>query len=429
MSPWQVIARREFKALAGGRAYRVLTLVGALLIGGLALAPILISLLASPGGEPEPIRLLVAAPLDLFQDLDRLTENRTSGQPLQLEWVGPELDQAGRSAADDQVRSARVDGWLELVPHPGPEALQTRLTLAEESTAVSRTVQELVTPLVLAARAHRFGVTPQVVEQLQRPVRVEARTLATEEGDPVQQAIAQLLSYVLLIGLYMAIILYGNAISMGIIQEKGSRVVELLVGAVKPTQILVGKVVGIGGAGLLQFLVWILVALLFSLPQAASGIALRLGLGHLDLSVWSLPASTLALFTLFFLLGYTLYALLYAAFASTAARAEEATQVLMIPVFLVIIGFFIAVIAWAAPDTSLAVAGSLIPFFAPFVLFTRIVISAVPTWQMVLGVGLTLLTIVLVLLFAARAYRRNVLRYRRVPLRELFAGRESDAKG
>src|SRR5690606_21876309 len=220
--------------------------------------------------------------------------------------------------------------------------------------------------------------------------------------DPIQTAIAQTLSYVLLFGLYMAIILYGNAISMGVIQEKGTRVVELLAGATTPTQILVGKVVGIGGAGLLQFVIWMLVGLLFSLPQAASGLAARFGLGALDLSVRAIPASTLLYFTFFFLLGYVLYALLYAAFASTAARAEEANQALMIPVFLVITAFLAAVVAWSVPDHRVAVVASLVPFFTPFALFTRIVLTSVPTWQVLLGVGLTLVTILLVLVFAAR---------------------------
>ncbi|HEY8531503.1 MAG TPA: ABC transporter permease [Limnochorda sp.] len=427
MRPWQVIARREFGAVTGGRPYRVVTLLGALLIAALAFTPLLLDRLASRGaGEREPVRLLVAAPLDLFQEMDRLAGSEAPGLPLELRWIGEELGGAGRVAADDRVRSGEVDGWLELAAHPGLEGLRASLTLAEDDWAVRQAVSDLVTPLVLAARAQQFGVAPQVLEQLRRPVVVEARTVGRgeeEARDPAREAIAQILSYALLFGLYMAIIIYGNAISMGIIHEKGNRVVELLVGAVKPIEILVGKVVGIGGAGLLQFCIWMAVGLIFSVPYAASGIAARLGLENLDRSIWTLPMITLAAFTFFFLLGYTLYALLYAAFASTAARPEEANQALMIPMFLVIIGFFIAAVAWAAPASSLAVAGSLIPFFTPFVLFARLVLSAVPAWQAVLGIGLTLVTIALVLLFAARAYRQNLLSYHRVSLWGLFTGR------
>lgn len=427
MRRWQVIARREFGAVTGGRAYRIVTLLGALLIAAVAFAPLFLDRLANRStGEREPVRLLVAAPLDLFQEVDRLAGSQALSLPFQLRWIGDELDGAGQVAADDQVRSGEVDGWLELVSDPGLAGLRARLTLAEENAAVRRAVNDLVTPLVLAARAQRFGVDPQVVEQLRRPVMVEARIVGggdEETRDPARQAIAQILSYALLFALYMATIIYGNAISMGIIHEKGNRVVELLAGAVKPIEILIGKVVGIGGAGLVQFLIWMVVGLVFSVPYAASGIAARLGLPNLDRSVWTLPVTTLAAFTFFFLLGYTLYALLYAAFASTAARPEEANQALMIPMFLVIIGFFIAVVAWAAPESSLAVAGSMIPFFTPFVLFARIVLSAVPTWQTVLGIGLTLVTIALVLLFAARAYRQNLLSFRRVSLWGLFTGR------
>jgi len=141
--------------------------------------------------------------------------------------------------------------------------------------------------------------------------------------------VREAVSTLLLVGLVMAMTLYGNAISMGIIQEKESRVAELLVGAVPPTQILVGKVVGIGGAGLLQVLVWMLVSFLVSGPRLVAAIGRWLGLEELAFSPGILPAPILAAFTLFFLLGYTIYALVYAAFASTVARAEEVNQALI----------------------------------------------------------------------------------------------------
>lgn len=434
MRPWQVIARREFQQLAGGRAYIVITIIVALLIGGLAFAPALIELLSSNGASgSEPARILVVAPESLFHELQGQSGPVAGAAPLDLEWLGPELDRTGQASADEMVRSGAADGLLELARQPGPEPLWVRVTLAGSNGRLFSALQQRVTPLVMAARAEILGLAPEALERLQRPAPVEARVLEVDpEGanrpDPIQTAIAQTLSYVLLFGLYMAIILYGNAISMGVIQEKGTRVVELLAGATTPTQILVGKVVGIGGAGLLQFVIWMLVGLLFSLPQAASGLAARFGLGALDLSVRAIPASTLLYFTFFFLLGYVLYALLYAAFASTAARAEEANQALMIPVFLVITAFLAAVVAWSVPDHRVAVVASLVPFFTPFALFTRIVLTSVPTWQVLLGVGLTLVTILLVLVFAARAYRRNILRFRRISLRELLTGRESEQR-
>ncbi|BAS26020.1 ABC transporter permease [Limnochorda pilosa] len=421
MKPWQVIARREFRQLAGGRTFIIITVVGALIIGGLAFAPALLEFFSTRETQPE--RVLVAAPQALFQELERSARNLQGARPVRLEWLGPSLDEAGRAAADERLRSDEAGGWLEIAPQPGPEPLRVRFTQIGAASRLFATVQQMVTPLVTAARAGRLGVDPQRLADLQRPVQVEGRVLDVGGRDPLQTALAQGLSYVLLFGLYMAIILYGSSISTGVIQEKGSRVVELLAGATSPTQILVGKVLGIGGAGLLQFVVWMLVGLLFSLPQAASGLAARLGFGAVEVSVRAIPVSTLLYFTLFFLVGYTLYALLYAAFASTVSRMEEANQALMIPVFLVIIGFFVAITAWGAPESRVAVVGSLIPFFTPMALFTRIVLTPVPVWEILTGLGLTLATILLVLAFAARAYRRNILRYRRVTLKELFTGR------
>lgn len=423
MSPWQVIARREFRAVTGGWPYRVVTVVGALLLAALAWTPVLIAPLTGPSvGDGSPARILVAAPWELFQALEGQAAPRASGAALQLEWIGSELDRAGQTTADARVQDAEIDGWLELVP--GPEGLQASLTLATTQRALEPLLRQLVAPVVWTGRARALGVAPEVVAALQQPVPLEVRLLPRVGADPVPRAVREAVSPLLLVGLVMAITLYGNAISMGIIQEKESRVAELLVGAVPPTQILVGKVVGIGGAGLLQVLVWMLVGFLVSGPRLVAAIGRWLGLEELAFSPGILPAPILAAFTLFFLLGYTLYALVYAAFASTVARAEEVNQALTLPFFLILLGFAIALGAWVAPASSLAVAGSLIPCFTPFVLFARLVTGSVPLGQLAAGVGLTLVAIILAARFAGHAYRRNVLRDRRVSLRELFTGRE-----
>ncbi|NMA71020.1 MAG: ABC transporter permease, partial [Firmicutes bacterium] len=266
MSPWQVIARREFRAVTGGWPYRVVTVVGALLLAALAWTPVLIAPLTGPSvGDGSPARILVAAPWELFQALEGQAAPRTSGAALQLEWIGAELDRAGQTTADARVQDAEIDGWLELVP--GPEGLQASLTLATTQRALEPLLRQLVAPVVWTGRARALGVAPEVVAALQQPVPLEVRLLPRVGADPVPRAVREAVSTLLLVGLVMAITLYGNAISMGIIQEKESRVAELLVGAVPPTQILVGKVVGIGGAGLLQVLVWMLVGFLVSGPR------------------------------------------------------------------------------------------------------------------------------------------------------------------
>jgi len=248
MSPWQVIARREFRAVTGGWPYRVVTVVGALLLAALAWTPVLIAPLTGPSvGDGSPARILVAAPWELFQALEGQAAPRASGAALQLEWIGAELDRAGQTTADARVQDAEIDGWLELVP--GPEGLQASLTLATTQRALEPLLRQLVAPVVWTGRARALGVAPEVVAALQQPVPLEVRLLPRVGADPVPRAVREAVSTLLLVGLVMAITLYGNAISMGIIQEKESRVAELLVGAVPPTQILVGKVVGIGGRG------------------------------------------------------------------------------------------------------------------------------------------------------------------------------------
>jgi ABC-2 type transport system permease protein len=212
--------------------------------------------------------------------------------------------------------------------------------------------------------------------------------------------------------LYMSILIFGQFVAMGIVEEKQNRVVEVVLSRIKPAQLLVGKVLGIGALGLLQVL--------------AIGAAAVVALTFVDLpdvSLAGLGAEIIASVVFWYLLGFTLYSFLYAALGATVSRQEDLQGAVILPVFLILPGFFLAQVAVEFPDGTLATVGSLVPFWTPMVMPVRMASGGVPWVQVALSVALVALTIVVLVRVGARVYSGAVLRTgARVKLRDAWKG-------
>jgi ABC-2 type transport system permease protein len=208
----------------------------------------------------------------------------------------------------------------------------------------------------------------------------------------------------LLTMLYTTVAMWGAAIMNGVIEEKSNRVVEVIVSSIPTSALFGGKLIGVGGAGLTQFLVWALTMA----AVAAYGAAMAGGTGT---AMPELSPLLLVSFVVYFLLGYFLYGALYAAVGSAVNTQQEA-QSLAFPVMMpLILGFVFFPVVLGSPDSPLSVTLSLIPFFTPMLMFLRITAVTPPTWQIVLSLVLTLATVVLVTWAAARIYRVGILMY------------------
>jgi len=214
-------------------------------------------------------------------------------------------------------------------------------------------------------------------------------------------------SMILLMILYMSILLWGNAVMTSVIEEKTSRVVEVMAAGVSPTTLLAGKLLGVGTAGLTQFLVWAIS--MFGASFFAAGAAM---------GPFAMPEITpvmLVSFVLFFVLGFLFYAALYAAIGAAVNTVQEAQSLsfpVMFPIILAAVSFPAAL---EAPDGALAVTMSMIPGMSPLIMFLRIVVLTPPLWQIALSIALLGLGILGVVWVAARVYRVGILMYGKKP--------------
>lgn len=208
--------------------------------------------------------------------------------------------------------------------------------------------------------------------------------------------------------LYMAVLLYGSMILTGVTEEKTNRVVEVLLAAFEPWQLLAGKIIGIGLLGLAQFVGTVSIALVGIKVTGVYGLP-------------ELPIDSMLILVLWFILGYSLFAVVFGAAGALVSRAEDAQSVVA-PISLVAVaGFFIAIQAVQDPTSTLSLVSTFIPPIAPFVVPVRFAFQAIPLWQLTVSVLGMAFTIVASVRLAGRVYMGGLLRFgSKVGIREAF---------
>lgn len=217
--------------------------------------------------------------------------------------------------------------------------------------------------------------------------------------------------------LFGALIGTGSMISMGVVEEKTSRVVEVLLSTIKPSQLLAGKILGIGAYGLFQVLVLGGALALGALHLGVDALAVDVGSALLSLVVW-------------FLVGYLLYALLFGGFAALVSRQEDIGTVTTPLMFLLFVPFYTTMfLVPNDPDGTLVRILSPIPFFSPFMVPVREALGAIALWETLLALGISLLTVPALVWVAARVYQRGVLHTGgRIKLTEALRGGPAPSK-
>jgi ABC-2 type transport system permease protein len=256
------------------------------------------------------------------------------------------------------------------------------------------------------------GFSAAQTDQLLQPVKVES--VRIEHGREAKgSGTGRLLEIVVMVMLiYMAVLLYGISVMRSVLEEKNSRIMEVLLSSASSTELMAGKILGVGAVGLTQILVWIVMAGVFALPALAA----QPKLSELQVSPWVLAA-----FAAFFLLGYLLYSTMYATIGAITTTEQEGQQLQFLIVIPLVLAAFMLLPLIRAPDSPAVVWTSMIPFFAPIVMYGRIVVQTPPLWQIVLCLVLLIATVAGLVVLCARIYRIGVLIYgKRATLPEIL---------
>jgi ABC-2 type transport system permease protein len=395
------VARREYLERVRSKAFLIATLLGPLLMGGLMLVPGLV--MARQRGKP--LRVAVVASSAELQGAveESLARQKASGEAR----FAIKRGAASREQLQADVVEGRIDGFVLLPPDALARSAAEYYGQNVSNVLDLGLLQRAVEETVVARRLAGAGVAAGQVAELTRPLDLKTIRL-TERGAREDNRGSFMMSVILMMMLYTTVLMWGQAVLSGVVEEKGSRVVEVIVSSISSSQLFAGKLIGVGAAGLTQFLVW--TASLAALSLYGVALATAGGVDLPDVS-WLVLVS----FVAFFLLGYFLYAALYAAVGAAVNTIQEA-QHLVFPVLMpLVLGvmFFPAVLQ--SPDSTLSTVLSLIPPLTPLIMFLRITVVAPPAWQIALSILLTLATIAGITWVAARIYRVGILMYGKRP--------------
>ena len=276
-----------------------------------------------------------------------------------------------------------------------------------------RIIQDAISSVVIEKRLSREGLDPARVSASIRPVPLRTNKV-TKRGAEEDMGGTFIFAYLLVIILYMTLFFYGSLIMRGVIEEKTSRVVEVVLSSLRPFQLMMGKILGIAAVGFTQYTIWAF----FGLATSRFGPRLVGGLmpgGAAGFKLPTIPASVFFYFVLFFILGYFLYGTLYAAIGSMVNTEKEAQQLMGPLSLLLIVPVLLIMYVVRSPDSGFSVFLSLVPFFAPILMLLRICVLTPPFIQVAFSILLMLLTILLMVWVASKIYRVGILMYGKRP--------------
>ena len=416
-----LIIQREYLVRVRTKAFLFFTVLMPLLVGTVVVLPSQFMLRAS--GTRHIV--IVAADSALANSIkNQLTALRAADEndPVQSNGrkinkpdfdvsVEAPLSEALRQQLTTEVRDGSLDGfaWIEA------DAVTTR-----KGTYYSRNASDFV-EASLVSRALRLavsgqqladhGFSPSQAKTLLGPVDLDTVHIDRHGANKSSGLGAFFLPFVLLLAIYMTVLIYGLYVMRSVLEEKTSRVVEVLLSSVSPMQLMAGKIIGVGAVGLTQIGIW-----------AAAGAVLGTGsfaMAHEiigdSMQDAHISTSVLILFPVFFILGYATYACLYAAIGAMVNSDEEAQQ-LQFPVTLpLILCMVFASSIIRDPNTPLAFWFSMFPLTSPIIMFVRVSVSMPPVWQIAASIGISLASLYCLVWVTSRIYRVGILMYGKRP--------------
>ena len=381
LSPWsavRLVASREIKQRAGSKAFLWTTVVlVVLIVGGAFLAQTL------RGGEST---LAVGVTQETAALAESVTETASGfGTTAEVTTV-----------TEEEGRTQVLDGDLDAVVLSAEGGTVKVITKSTLDTDLSSVLTVIAQQTVLAEQVTSLGGDPSDVSRAVAQASVDVEAIEPpREIDPSQIISAYLVGILMFISLQLC----GAMIAQGVVEEKSSRVVELLLATVRPWQLMAGKVLGIGVIGLGQVVV---------LVAAAAGSAAGFGLlDGMDLNLGATVLWTIA----WFLIGFTMYALLFAAAAALVSRQEDVGTVTTPILMLMMIPYIVSVsVAPFAPDSPVVAWLSYLPFTSPLIMPTRVAVGGVEMWQVAVVMAVNIALVPLLVWLAGRIYSNAVLR-------------------
>jgi len=427
MKKFFAVVKREYIQRVRSRFFVVATILGPILMAGFAIVPALMFGITSGG----PTRLAVVDETGkmyerVAKELQSDRGNRGQSQPekpedptglnndprerakqngnmIQGSFAVEEVKLDGRSVddvrkdLDARVSRKEIEGYIIL---PSNLLQNGQPEFSARNAADLFTQSKVENSINRALRSQRMvenGIDEKKIERMSQPVSLKTTGAGGKESKGES-------SFYLVFGLglliYMSVLLYGQFVLGAVIEEKETRIAEILFSSMRSFPLMMGKLIGVSLVALTQMGIWAVAFLSFSAWLAGSSFTLP-----------HIPPMVFVYFVLFFLMGYFIYATFYAVVGSMVTTTQEGGQLALPIVLLLVMGFYLSFNVIRSPNSSLAFWASMFPFFAPITMLVRIVTETPPLWQILLSLGIGVVTVVGMMWVAARIYRVGMLMY------------------
>jgi ABC-2 type transport system permease protein len=410
-----LIARREYLERIRTRGFLVTTVMIPLIMGGFIFGS---TFIASKTTSDSHIAI-VSSDTQLAFDLQAELEHPRQAQPGAARRPHIAVDTVDatpntRAILDQELDTGDLDGYLWITPAAAAptapaDARPARPTFtftprSSDLSSLRNTIASALSIVLMREQLTHRGIVPTDADNMLQPVAIQTAPAPRR----VDHESAEISVTVLFFLMYMVIMLYGMNVARSIIEEKTSRVFEVMLATIRPEEMMAGKIIGVGSVGLTQVGIWLAAGVLLS----GSSIAANLGGQMVHVA---LTGPQVAFFFVFFILGYLFYSSIAAALGAMTNSEQELQQLNMFLVLPLAVCFITLKSVLTSPDGPLARALALIPPFTPLLMYLRVSLGHPAPWEVALSIALTSASIYAIIWITSRIYRVGVLMYGKRP--------------
>jgi ABC-2 type transport system permease protein len=382
---WKVI-RQEFKMATATRAFVIITIIGPFLIIAMAVLP---SYIANRGMAKAKATVAVYGAAEPF-----LHDLEYASQHSNIEFISSE----NRKELEELTIKDEINGFVDIPGNYLESEIITYYSKTGTDVHISETLSGMIGSIIVSQRLRNEGMEPEKIFTLMKTPIIETKKIASDRKDDFFSILMTAIALVMLI--YMTILLYGQMIGRAVLMEKLSKTVEIMLSSVRPWELMMGKIGGRGLAGILQYTVWISIALVVGKVVAP---VLNIALPG------TFTVANLGFMVLFFILAFFLYSSLWAILGAGSEDEQHMAQLGWPLIMCLVLPLMLVSLFVMSPNSTFSYVLSYFPLTAPIVMFIRILIAAPPAWEILVCVAILLITIGIVILGAAKIFRIGIL--------------------
>jgi len=406
------VVKREYLQIVRTKGFIIGTILGPVLMAAFIVVPIVVQFVSVDKQEKiGVVDLSHGVFMELDKKLDQKLRDGSRRYILQelkpQENVGDQLEELNRRVLDKEL-TAYIYIPEDIAEGGAAEYVSEHVSDFDKQGNIGQALSSII----IEKRLKEEGLDPEKIGQYMKPVQLDTKKV-TARGVERDVGGTFIISFILALILYSTVIFYGQIILRGVIEEKSSRVVEIVLSSLRPFQLMAGKILGIAAVGFTQYAIWGLFGI--AATRYSGKIVTRFFPAAAGLRVPAIPSYIFVYFIIFFILGYFLYATMYAGIGSMVNNEKEAQQLVMPVTMFLVIPIMLVMFVIRSPDSSVSVVLSLIPFFAPILMLLRISVLLPPFSQIAASILLLVLTTLLMIWISAKIYRVGILMYGKRP--------------